>query len=407
MKDYTNIECCRLCKSNNLQKVYSLGEQTLTGVFPQSKNEIISSGPVDLVKCQSCGLVQLKQTYNQNEMYGDNYGYRSGLNKSMIKHLRENVQLILDLNILEANDIIIDIGSNDGSTLKMFPDIYRAVGIDPTAKKFSKYYTDNIKLVPNFFNSEIALEAIKGDKAKLITSFSMFYDLEDPLQFSKDVSSVLSDDGIWVMEQSYLPSMIQTNSFDTICHEHLEYYSLTQIQWIADNTDLDIIDVDFNDTNGGSFLVILAKGKSSLKPNRTKIENILLDEEKYKSDSCVYQNFKKKISSEKEKFLMFLKNAKKENKLVVGLGASTKGNVMLQHYDIDSELISFIGDVNPDKYGSFTPKSHIPIISEDEAINMNPDYLVVIPWHFKKHFMSMDKFKDKRLVFPLPFFEIT
>tara|TARA_A100001388_G_C28647444_1_gene440191 strand:- start:4 stop:873 length:870 start_codon:yes stop_codon:yes gene_type:complete len=289
----------------------------------------------------------------------------------------------------------------------MFPDIYRAVGIDPTAKKFSKYYTDNIKLVPNFFNSEIALEAIKGDKAKLITSFSMFYDLEDPLQFSKDVSSVLSDDGIWVMEQSYLPSMIQTNSFDTICHEHLEYYSLTQIQWIADKTDLDIIDVDFNDTNGGSFLVILAKGKSSLKPNRTKIENILLDEEKYKSDSSVYQNFKKKISSEKEKFLMFLNNAKKENKLVVGLGASTKGNVMLQHYDIDSKLISCIGDVNPDKHGSFTPKSHIPIISEDEAINMNPDYLVVIPWHFKKHFMSMDKFKDKRLVFPLPFFEIT
>ncbi len=407
MKDYTNIECCRLCKSNNLQEVYSLGEQTLTGVFPQSKNEIISSGPVDLLKCQSCGLVQLKQTYNQNEMYGDNYGYRSGLNKSMLKHLKKNVQLILDLNILKANDIIIDIGSNDGSTLKMFPDIYRAVGIDPTAKKFSEYYTDNIKLVPNFFNSEIALEAIKGDKAKLITSFSMFYDLEDPLQFSKDVSSVLTDDGIWVMEQSYLPSMIQTNSFDTICHEHLEYYSLTQIQWIADNTDLDIIDVDFNDTNGGSFLVILAKGNSSLKQNSAKIKNILLDEEKYYSDNSIYQKFKKKISSEKEKFMMFLNNAKKENKLVVGLGASTKGNVMLQHYDIDSELISCIGDVNPDKHGSFTPKSHIPIISEDEAINMNPDYLVVIPWHFKKHFMSMDKFKDKRLVFPLPFFEIT
>ena len=133
----------------------------------------------------------------------------------------------------------------------------------------------------------------------------------------------------------------------------------------------------------------------------------MLDEKRYKSDSCVYQDFKEKISSEKDKFLVFLNNAKKENKLVVGLGASTKGNVMLQHYEIDSELISYIGDVNPDKHGSFTPKSHIPIISEDEAIEMNPDYLVVIPWHFKKHFMSLDKFKDKRLVFPLPFFEIT
>lgn len=407
MKVYTNIECCRLCKSDRLEKVFSLGEQSLTGVFPQSKNETISSGPVDLMKCESCGLVQLKQTYKQDEMYGDNYGYRSGLNKSMIEHLSENVQMILDLNILENNDIIIDIGSNDGSTLKMFPNIYRSIGIDPTAKKFSKYYTDNIKLVPDFFNSEIALKATNGDKAKLVTSFSMFYDLEDPLKFSKDVSSVLANDGIWVMEQSYLPSMIQTNSFDTICHEHLEYYCLTQIQWIADNTDLDIIDVDFNDTNGGSFLVILAKANTSLEPNKTKIQNILLDEKKYKFDSSVYKNFEKKISSEKDKFLAFLNNAKKENKLVVGLGASTKGNVMLQHYEIDSELISFIGDVNPDKHGSFTPHSHIPIISEDEALDMNPDYFVVIPWHFKKHFMSLDKFKDKKIVYPLPFFEIT
>ena len=403
---YKKIEKCRLCDHHNLKKIYSLGEQTLTGVFPKKKDEHITSGPLDLVKCQSCGLVQLEQTYDQNEMYGENYGYRSGLNKSMINHLKENVQMILNLNILEDNDIIIDVGSNDGSTLKMFPHKYRPIGIDPTAKKFSQYYSDDIKLVTYFFTSVNALAATKGEKAKLITSFSMFYDLEEPLSFAKDISSVLHDQGIWVLEQSYLPSMLKTNSFDTICHEHLEYYCLTQIQWIADNTDLRIIDVDFNDTNGGSFIVTMAKDTCTMIPNNKKIQKILSDEKRYNANLNMYNDFKKNISKEKDKFLDFLKTAKEENKLVVGLGASTKGNVMLQHYNINNELISFIGDVNPDKHGSFTPKSLIPIVSEENVIEMNPDYYVIIPWHFKKHFISLEKFKDKRLVFPLPFFEI-
>ena len=200
--------------------------------------------------------------------------------------------------------------------------------------------------------------------------------------------------------------MLKTNSFDTICHEHLEYYCLTQIQWIADNTDLRIIDVDFNDTNGGSFIVTMAKDTCTMIPNNKKIQKILSDEKRYNANLNMYNDFKKNISKEKDKFLDFLKTAKEENKLVVGLGASTKGNVMLQHYNINNELISFIGDVNPDKHGSFTPKSLIPIVSEENVIEMNPDYYVIIPWHFKKHFISLEKFKDKRLVFPLPFFEI-
>ncbi|NQV74478.1 MAG: methyltransferase, partial [Bacteroidetes bacterium] len=219
------ITKCRLCGSQELATIFELKNQALTGVFPETRQTQITSGNVGLVKCvgvDGCGLVQLRESYDIGEMYGDNYGYRTGLNPSMTKHIESKILRILDENRPSPGDLIIDIGSNDATALRTYPqNIYNLVGIDPTGNKFIDYYPDHIQLIADFFSYKVVEERLPGQKAKVITSFSMFYDLEDPAGFASDVASVLDENGIWVFEQSYLPSMLDTNSFDTICHEHL------------------------------------------------------------------------------------------------------------------------------------------------------------------------------------------
>jgi hypothetical protein len=388
-----------------------LENQALTGVFPKTKTEKVTSGAVELVKCTSsngCGLVQLRQSYDLSEMYGLNYGYRSGLNASMVKHLHSKVDAVLGMNVLQKGDLIIDIGSNDATTLRAYPQSeYDLVGIDPTGLKFSKYYTKEIRLIPEFFSAGTIAKALGGKKAKVITSFSMFYDLEDPIVFAKEIECALADDGIWIFEQSYLPAMLRTNSFDTICHEHLEFYAVKQILWIAEKAGLKVLDVEFNDVNGGSFSITCAKVGATYEPNLDKLNQILADETKFGLDTTeAFDAFKVRVEQARNDLMNFLNEAKSEGKRVCGLGASTKGNVLLQYYGITQDLISEIGEVNGDKFGSFTPGTLIPLTPEAEVLASNPDYLIVLPWHFRKFFESLPSMKGRKLVFPLPKFEI-
>jgi len=342
------ISKCRICGGNELLSVMSVGVQALTGVFPKSAEELITSGLVELVQCSSvggCGLVQLKQSYDLSEMYGMNYGYRSGLNSSMVKHLQAKVKKILASGVLQPGDIVIDIGSNDATTLRSYPENqYKLVGIDPTGIKFNSYYPPEIMLVPEFFSADAVAKAVNNKKAKVITSFSMFYDLEDPIAFACEIEGSLADEGVWIFEQSYLPAMLRTNSFDTICHEHLEFYALKQINWIAKKAGLKVLDVEFNDINGGSFSITAAKVSSKFEPNTEKLEKILADESALGLDTTkAFDEFKLRVEVARKELMNFLEKAKSEGKSVCGLGASTKGNVLLQYYGIDSGLLSAIG----------------------------------------------------------------
>jgi len=407
MSNYKEITKCRICDGDEFEVAISLGDQVLTGVFPSSKDEVVASGPIDLVRCskkEGCGLVQLKQSYDTSEMYGMNYGYRSSLNVSMSQHLENKVNSILRKNILDTGDVVIDIGSNDATTLKFYPEnIYNLIGVDPTGIKFESYYPDNIKLVKDFFGVEQVGPILNGKKAKVISSFSMFYDLEDPVNFAKEVESLLHDDGIWVLEQSYLPAMLETNSFDTICHEHLEFYTLSQIEWIMKEVGLRVIDVEFNDINGGSFSIEAAKEGSLHISNNDALQKIRLNESKLGlEDGSAFRKFREDVDIARKDLLEFLIKAKEDGKSVAGLGASTKGNVLLQYFDINSELLPFIGEVNQEKFGCYTPGTKIPIMSEEEVIEKKPDYLLVLPWHFKDFFVSNQKFRGLTLIFPLP-----
>jgi len=386
-------------------------EQMLTGVFPREKNANVTVGPLRLVKCVGgddvCGLLQMEHSYDLGEMYGENYGYRSGLNASMVAHLHNKVKRILGLVELNKGDLVIDIGSNDSTTLQAYPSSGPVlVGVDPTGIKFHSYYPSHIQLIPDFFSSALVEARFPGQKAKVVTSFSMFYDLEDPLGFMQQVYGVLADDGIWVFEQSYMPTMLDTNSYDTVCHEHLEFYALRQIKWMADKVGFKIVDVEFNDINGGSFSVTVAKsnGDLTIAPSVQKI----LDAERLKGlDTLVpYQEFAERVVKTKRDLLKFIETAHAENKTVAILGASTKGNVLLQYCDLTTKQVEFVGEVNPEKFGCYTPGTWLPIIPEQELLDKKPDYMIVLPWHFRQFFVTNKKFVGMSLVFPLPQVEI-
>jgi len=408
---FKKIEKCRICGNTHLEHVLDLGEQMLSGVFPRERGAKVTTGPLRLVKCtgkdDACGLLQMEHSYDLGEMYGENYGYRSGLNASMVTHLNDKVKRILGLVALNTGDLIIDIGSNDSTTLQAYPaDGPVLVGVDPTGIKFHGYYPPHIQLIPDFFSAALVKERLPGKKAKVVTSFSMFYDLEDPMEFMRQVHDVLADDGVWVFEQSYMPTMLETNSYDTVCHEHLEFYALRQIKWMADRVGFRIIDVDFNDVNGGSFSVTVKRshGDSTVTP---AVQQILEDEAAKGLETLTpYNEFAQRIERTREDLLVFIEKAQADGKSVSVLGASTKGNVLLQYCGLDTKKIDFVGEVNPEKFGCYTPGTWIPIIPEQELLAKMPDYMIVLPWHFRKFFTSNRKLTGTTLVFPLPKLEV-
>jgi NDP-4-keto-2,6-dideoxyhexose 3-C-methyltransferase len=402
----TSISACRICGNENLVKVVDLGEQTLTGVFPKSRGEPITRGPLCLVKCSGeghCGLLQLQHSYSLDEMYGENYGYRSGLNDSMVAHLRSKVKRIEALGLLQSGDLVLDIGSNDGTTLKQYEvEGLSLVGMDPTGAKFGKYYPEHITLVADFFSADNWRQHFGERNAQVITSFSMFYDLEDPMAFVREIADILADNGVWIFEQSYMPLMLETNSYDTICHEHLEYYALSQITWMMDRVGLRVVDVEKNDVNGGSFSITVQKNSGQLPVSPSVAEMVRSEQVQKLDDLSTYFEFAENAKKSRDDLLGFLKDAKNAGKTVVALGASTKGNVVLQYCGIDSSLVACVGEVNPDKFGSFTPGTLIPIVDEQEVLAMKPDYAIVLPWHFRRYFESQQRYADLNLVYPLP-----
>lgn len=405
------IENCRICGNSNLIPVLSLGNQTLTGVFPPSRSEKITCGPLELVKCHgegACSLLQLSHSYDSAEMYGANYGYRSGLNRSMVAHLGLKVQNLMETQPLSNGDVVLDIGSNDGTLLSFYPDGARPVGMDPTAAKFQEFYHPRITVIPDFFSSEKFLAETGGKKARIVSSIAMLYDLEKPLEFVHQIASVLDNDGIWHFEQSYMPSMIRVNAYDTICHEHLEYYGLRQIQWMLQRGGMKILDVEINDINGGSFAVTAALESSHRQALESRIQSLLHAESIFETLKP-FEDFARKVSSHREALLEKLSAISQQGASILGYGASTKGNVILQYCGLTPREIPAIAEVNPDKFGCYTPGTLIPIISEKEAHARKPDYLLVLPWHFKDNLIEREAAflrQGGKMLFPLPSIEV-
>jgi NDP-4-keto-2,6-dideoxyhexose 3-C-methyltransferase len=345
-----------------------------------------------------------------DQMFGDNYGYRSGINYTMRNHLSAIARAAEELVKLAPGDVVLDIGCNDGTLLNAYcaGDI-RRIGLDPIANLFRELYPPSLDVAATVFSREAFQTKSPLVKAKVITSISMFYDLEDPASFMEDIAAALHPDGVWILEQSYLPMMLEQVSFDTICHEHLEYYALKQIKYLVDRAGLNILDVQFNQINGGSFQIWVGHRLSSHQSNELRIAKILQDEEVLGLDEeGTFELFRRQVESVRRTLFDLLTSEAKAGKKIFVYGASTKGNVLLQYLGLDKNTIIACADRNPIKWGRRTPGSDIPIISEDDA-RREADYFLVLPWHFREEFLAREKAFLERggtFIFPLPTVEV-
>jgi len=407
----TAIERCRICSSSQFQELFNLGQLHSCGAFPRQNEADPPAAPLNLVQCSACGLVQLAHDFAGDDLFRSTYGYRSGLNESMVSHLGRITGAIQRRVALKPGDIVLDIGSNDGTLLSSYSvaDIVR-IGIDPTIARFKKFYSPGIITLDEFFNEKNFRNVCSSGSPRVVTSIAMFYDLPAPNDFVRDVARILAPDGIWVLELSYLPSMVDRNSFDTICHEHLEYYCLRQIVDLTGRHGLRIFDVSLNDVNGGSFQVWVCREDGPYAANGNAMAGLLETEEKqdYASGKPIL-DLKARIDSVRSEALRFLTSARRQGKLVHGYGASTKGNTLLQFFGITAELLPAIAERNEEKFGCRTPGTGIPIISEDESRAAQPDYYFALPWHFREAFLKRESdfiARGGHFVFPLPNFDI-
>lgn len=404
---------CRSCGSTSLTSVMSLGEQRLAGNFAISNAypPVERLVPLDLVRCtprlneHGCGLVQLRHTVSPSLMYA-NYGYRSGVNRTMREHLSGIASYVEELLDTPANKrpTIIDVGANDGTLLSQ----YRRgelIGFEPSDVKPVEA-ARRATFVRDYFRASSAV-----GRADAITSIAMFYDLEDPASFVNDVRDTLTEEGVWVLELSYLPSMLAQNSFDTICHEHVAYYSLSSLEHLLNRCNMVVVDASLNDINGGSFRVTVAwrysqRAASITSDARARLYALRKREFELRLDEQEpYDRFKRDATSACLNLTAFLREAREAGKKIYGYGASTKGNVILQSCSINDSHLVAIADRNPDKVGGRTVGSNIPIVSEDEMRRAKPDYLLALPWHFMSEFLEREKeliAQGTKFVVPLP-----
>ena len=414
MKIYNKIKECRICKNRNLKIIIDLKSQYIQGSFIKKNypKPYLKKIPLKLVFCNKCFLVQLLHTTNKEILY-KNYWYSSGINQTMKTHLKKLVNLIYTIKQKETKNIdVLDIGCNDGTLLNYFTKSVNKYGIDPSQiiKRIDK---KKITVIKDFFPPKKEnLESLKI-KFDLITSIAMFYDINDPNLFVKNIKYYLKNKGIWVFELSYLVDMLKLNSFDTICHEHLEYYSLQPLNYLMKKNGLKIFNLSRNSINGGSIRCFVTHEKNSIydkKQNIYKIKKLIKNEKKLKINSLYpYKKFYKNILKIKFDLKQLILSIKKQGKSIFILGASTKGNTILQFLNLNNKIINYAVERNKQKIGAITIGSNIKIISEQMSKRLNPDYYLVLPWHFKNEILNREKEfvrKGGNLIFPLPKIQI-
>jgi SAM-dependent methyltransferase len=408
-------ESCRICGAG-LAPAFDLGTQFVAGAFPRPGEDVPAlreSLPLELVRCDvetspdACGLVQLHHSVPGSLLY-HSYWYRSGINRTMTANLHEIAGQAEMLVHPEPGDLIIDIGCNDGTLFDGYGSRdCRYLGIDPS--DVTRYAVEKgYDVVNDFFSAEAVRNRYPEAQARIVTSIAMFYDLEDPGMFVRDVASVLAPGGVWVIELSYLPTMLETNAFDTICHEHLEYYSLAVLERLLRGAGLTPVRVELNSVNGGSIRLFAAH-EGTLDADSTAARELgrlrTMEGELGLDTSEPYEGFRSRVEQVRRELREVIQGAVAGGQTVHVYGASTKGNTILQYCGLDSSLIPFAADRNPDKWGAETVSTRIPIISEEESRAMNPDYYLALPWHFLDEFIGRERdflTRGGKFIVPLP-----
>jgi C-methyltransferase C-terminal domain/Putative zinc binding domain/Methyltransferase domain len=392
---------CRICGCQHLAPVLSLGNQRIAGAFadPKGGEPVRRAIPLELVRCdmtrdqEACGLIQTRHTVPGSILYSS-YWYRSGVNRTMTENLHGIAQGIESIVSLEPGDLVVDIGCNDGTLLDGYasPGL-RYIGFDPS--DVGRYAVEKgYEVVRDFYSAEALRRRRPEQKAKAITSIAMFYDLENPRATVVDIAEALAERGIWVMELHYLPAMLEANAFDAIVHEHLEYYSLAVLERLVGEAGLEVVAAELNDINGGSIRLFIGhQGAHAQTPEQAEeLGRLRVNEFELALDAPEpYEAFRQRVEKVRDDLLALCRELHSEGKTIHVYGASTKGNTILQYAGIDSSLIAAAADRNPDKWGSETIATKIPIISEEESRAANPDYYLALPWHFLNEFLEREQ----------------
>ena len=399
------IKNCRNCKNTELFDLFSLGKISFTGRFPNTIRQNVPKAYLNVLMCKKCKLVQLDRNFDLNYLYGKSYGYRTGINKTMTDHVKKIVRKCSALVKLKSKQYVLDIGSNDATLLNFYANDIIKVGVDPLVNKYKKFYKKINYKISNFFKIK-DIEKIKiKKKFKIISALSVFYDLRDPNKFIKEIKKILDDNGVFVLEHVDLYYIIKNNIFDTICHEHLIFYSSKIIIEMMKNNGLKVFNHEYNEINGGSSRYYICHSKANFKVSKN-IKKVLLRENLQGIGlKKTYKLFFTKILNEKIKLIKLIKKIKNEKQDIHGYGASTKGNVLLQFYNINNKVVNYIADRNPLKWNSFTPGTRIKIISESQSRKIKPHFYLVLPWHFKNEILIREKNirkKGTKFIFPLP-----
>jgi len=404
---------CRVCGKKDLELILYLGDQYVVN-FVDSPNQKTIKVPLYLDLCnkknRGCGLLQLRHSVPGDLLYR-NFWYKSGINQTMTNALMDISSKAEKMVNLNVGDIVIDIGANDGTLLRSYKSKgLRLVGFEPAKNLVKDAKIGTTKIINDFFNFESFKTEFQNEKAKIITSIAMFYDLENPNKFVEDILRILHEDGIWIIQMNYLATMLENNAFDNIVHEHLEYYSLNSLKFLLDKHNLEVFDIELNEINGGSIRTYIKHRNCKKYSISTKVKEMLDSEIKNSLDEDKpYHDFARRIASLKDKTYQFIKKEVEEGKKVYVYGASTRGNTLLQYYGIDEKLIQAAADRNPIKWGKKIVGTKISIISEEQARKENPDYFLVLPWYFFDEFIKREKNYLKnggKFIVPLPEFSI-
>jgi len=416
---FKEINCCRVCYSTNIDPILSLGDLAVSDFMDNPSCEGLVA-PLELVLCNKaeggCGLLQLKHTVSDEAMFR-NYWYLSGINQAMTDELSDITRSVCEVASIDAKDYVVDIGSNDGTLLRSYQiEGLNTVGFEP-ARNLEKYGSQGTsKIIVDFFSYDSWVDTFGDKKAKIITAIGMFYDLDDPNSFVSDIYKCLDDDGLFVIQMMYVPFFLERNAFDGICHEHLEYYTMSSLSHLLSLHNLEIVDVTIREEiNEGSVRFYIKKkslgSNLNIPKNAQKNLNQLYElENKLKLDHIkTYDELVIRILDAKKKTLDFLKQEVAKGKVIHGYAASTKGNTTLQFYGITSDLISVIADRNPNKFGLYTSGTGLRVISEEESRRMNPDYYFILAWHFLPGFIKREKLfleSGGKFIISMPYFQI-
>lgn len=413
-----NEKCC-VCGFSSLSPILSLGELYFSDfIADKDSSAAHQKYPLELVLCNKkdggCGLLQLKHFVDHEFMYRQ-YWYRSGINQTMTNELAGIAKSVEAITQLRGGDYVIDIGANDGTLLRSYTPNAQRIGFEPARNLMPAAREGTTTIINDFFNYEDWFKVFGDRKAKAITAIAMFYDLPDPNKFVSDITKILDDEGVFVIQMAYLPSMLYQNAFDNICHEHLQYYSLLSLEHLLSRHNLEAFDAGLNDINGGSFRIYACQtggGRSISVPEGAsgRLEKLrAYEQELGLDDKKIYDGFVNRVMREKEQLTAFIRQEVAKGKKVYVYGASTKGNTLLQFYNLDNTLIAAAAERNPDKWGRKTVGTEIPIISEEEARSHNPDYFLILPWHFLKEFKEREReFLNAggKFIVPLPQLEV-